>query len=85
MDPRKISAGDEKVAPAEATISIEIHDSDTDKLIKIGSQLDPMLQKELISFLKANLDVFAWSHSDMCGIPPDVIVHKLNLTPMCAR
>ena len=30
-------------------------------------------------FLKMNQDVFAWSHEDMPGIDPSVIVHRLNV------
>ena len=81
MDPRKTSVGEERAASAEATISIQVHDNDPDKVVKIGSQLDPLLQKELIVFLKANLDVFAWNHLDMCGISLEVMVHKLNIDP----
>ena len=33
------------------------------------------------SFLKENLDIFAWSHEDMPGIPPEIIQHKLNVNP----
>jgi hypothetical protein len=35
----------------------------------------------LVDFLKANLDVFAWKHSDMKGIPSEVAEHKLNIKP----
>ena len=73
--------GGDRATPAEDTISISIHDKDPDRVLKIGSQLGQKLQKDLILFLKANLDVFAWMHSDMCGISTDVIVHKLNINP----
>uniref|UniRef100_A0A2N9J4R0 Uncharacterized protein n=1 Tax=Fagus sylvatica TaxID=28930 RepID=A0A2N9J4R0_FAGSY len=33
------------------------------------------------SFLKNNLDVFAWTHDDMPGIDPATICHKLNVDP----
>ena len=32
-----------------------------------------------MSFLKDNLDVFAWSHKDMPGIPANIIQHHLNV------
>ena len=28
-----------------------------------------------------NQDVFAWSHEDMPGIDPSIIVHRLNVNP----
>ena len=47
--------------------------------------LDPSLSQEMqgqiIDLLKANKDCFAWSHEDMTGISPDVIMHKLNVDP----
>jgi hypothetical protein len=36
-----------------------------------------------ITFLQANLDVFAWQISDMPGIPKEVIEHKLGIDPVC--
>jgi hypothetical protein len=37
------------------------------------------VKEDLVEFLKHNSDVFAWSHEDMPGIDPSVIVHKLNV------
>ena len=31
--------------------------------------------------MRDNQDVFAWSHKDMSGIDPLIIVHKLNVLP----
>jgi hypothetical protein len=47
----------------------------------IGSQLPQLMKEDLVAFLKCNNDVFAWSHEDMPGIDPSVIVHKLNVDP----
>jgi hypothetical protein len=35
----------------------------------------------LITFLRANLDVFAWQISDMPRIPRELIEHKLGIDP----
>jgi hypothetical protein len=35
----------------------------------------------LIDFLRANADIFAWSPSDMPGIPREVAEHSLNILP----
>jgi hypothetical protein len=35
----------------------------------------------LITFLRENIDVFAWQISDMPGIPREVIQHKLGIDP----
>ena len=37
------------------------------------------MKSMLVQFLKDNLDIFAWNHEDMPGIPPKVIKHKLNV------
>jgi hypothetical protein len=36
----------------------------------------------LVTFLRANLDVFAWQMSDMPEIPREVIEHKLDIDPV---
>jgi hypothetical protein len=35
----------------------------------------------LVNFLRANADVFAWSPSDMPGIPGEVAEHSLDILP----
>jgi hypothetical protein len=35
----------------------------------------------LIDFLRANADIFAWSPSDMPGIPWEVAEHSLDILP----
>jgi hypothetical protein len=39
------------------------------------------MKEELVTFLRHNSDVFAWSHEDIPGIDPSVIVHRLNVDP----
>lgn len=39
------------------------------------------VEVELNSFLIEYKDVFVWSHEDMPGIDPEVIVHLLNVNP----
>lgn len=36
----------------------------------------------LIDFLKYNLDFFAFSHEDMPGIDPEIIMHKQQVDPL---
>ena len=51
------------------------------KTTQVGTSLNPQTKEEIISFLKDNLDVFAWSHEDMLGIPANIIQHHLNVDP----
>ncbi|KAL5572097.1 hypothetical protein UlMin_021694 [Ulmus minor] len=39
------------------------------------------VNEDLVIFLREHRDVFAWSHEDMPGIDPNVIVHRLNIDP----
>ena len=36
---------------------------------------------QLLQFLRSNVDIFAWSATDMLGIPSSVIIHRLNVDP----
>ena len=69
------------MVPVEVTVPIPVDHNDPSKVLNVGSHLEAKMQEALISFLKANLDVFAWSHADMCGISPDIAVHALNIDP----
>jgi hypothetical protein len=35
----------------------------------------------LVDFLRANADIFAWSPSDMLGIPREVTEHSFDILP----
>jgi hypothetical protein len=65
--------------PVEELEDFELGDSK--RKILIGSQLTPGMKEALVAFMRQNEDVFAWSHDDMPGIPPSMIVHKLMVDP----
>jgi len=65
--------------PVEELEEFELGDSK--KKVRIGAQLPPETKEALVTFLRKNKDVFAWSHEDMPGIPPSVIAHKLMVDP----
>ena len=43
--------------------------------------MSPIEKKELVDFLKGNLDVFAWNGYKALGIDLDFICHQLNVSP----
>ena len=47
----------------------------------IGVRLEPELREKLINFLAQQQDCFAWSHADMTGINPEVVVYRLQIDP----
>ena len=64
--------------PVEKLEEITLDSSDPGRTTKIGTLANPKIRQELITFLRSNQDVFAWSHEDMPGIDPSVMVHRLK-------
>ena len=56
-------------------------ESNLERFTRVGADLEEKNKKDLIQFLKKNIDVFAWNHKDMPGIDPSVITHHLNVCP----
>ena len=53
-----------------------------EKFTYISSLLSNEERKQLRLMLLNNIDVFAWSHSDMIGINSTVACHMLNIIPV---
>ena len=74
----------EKRIVAEHTKALEnipLDESNPERCTRVGADLEEKNKKDLVQFLKKNIDVFAWSHEDMPGIDPSVITHRLNVCP----
>ena len=67
--------------PTEALEDIPLDEDDPGKSTRIGVDLEGKIKKDLIRFLRENIDVFAWSYEDIPGIDPSVITHRLNVYP----
>lgn len=65
------------------TIDVLVNGDDPNKVLKVGSQLGTEVMRDLVGFLRTNIDVFAWTHSDMCGISSGITSHALNINPRC--
>ena len=72
---------EKEVNEMEALETVILAKDETAKTTRIGITLSPKMTAKLVQFLQENLDVFAWSHEDMPGIPTEVIQHKLNVNP----
>ena len=68
-------------AKSKETKEVGLGLDDPSKTIKIGAHLDPKYESALISFLRANADVFAWKPADMLRVPWEKIEHSLNVSP----
>uniref|UniRef100_A0A2N9FU44 Uncharacterized protein n=1 Tax=Fagus sylvatica TaxID=28930 RepID=A0A2N9FU44_FAGSY len=66
----KIDEGHKLVEPTEELEVIALDDDEPSKTTSIGTKMDRTIREAMISFLKSNLDVFAWTHDDMPGIDP---------------
>ncbi|GKV48259.1 hypothetical protein SLEP1_g55083 [Rubroshorea leprosula] len=71
-----------RAAPVEDVEEVQIDDRDPSRKTQIWTKLNPEERAELISFLRANKDVFAWTSADMPGIPTSVFQHKLSTNPL---
>lgn len=52
-----------------------------DKVVKIGRLLPALVKTEFTILLREYADIFAWHPKDMRGIPPELMTHKLNISP----
>ncbi|GKV33270.1 hypothetical protein SLEP1_g41798 [Rubroshorea leprosula] len=71
-----------RAAPVEDVEEVLVDDRDPSQKTQIGTRLNPEERAELIAFLRANNDVFAWTSADMPGIPASVCQHKLSTNPL---
>ena len=67
--------------PVEKLEEIIPDDSRPERMTRVGTLASSPVRQELMAFLRDNQDVFAWSHEDMPGIDPTIMVHKLNVSP----
>ena len=56
-------------------------DDNPEHLAYIGSKLAENLKSLLTHFLRQNKDLFTWKQTDMGGINPTIITHRLNVSP----
>ncbi|KAK3026486.1 hypothetical protein RJ639_041783 [Escallonia herrerae] len=68
--------------PFEDLLDIELYPGNGEKIVRIGIGLADGLKLQLVNLLRSYSDVFAWTASDMPGIDPEVISHKLNVDPL---
>ena len=69
------------IEPVERLKEILLNDSKPNRTTRIGTLASPMVRQALTTFLKDNRDVFSWSHGDIPGIDPSVMVYRLNVSP----
>jgi len=49
------------------------------RMFKLGKSLGSEIQDQIAKVIERHLDAFAWSASDMPGIDPDFLCHRLAM------
>ena len=70
---RALIASEKRPRPVKDWLEKEIGD----KTFKLGKTLDSETQDQIAKVIGRHLDAFAWSASDMPGIDPDFLCHRL--------
>ena len=68
------------VEPVEELKEVTLDDSRPEQTIGVGTLASQPVHQAFMTFLRENQDVFTWSHEDMPGIDPSIIVHRLNVS-----
>jgi hypothetical protein len=65
--------------PSPAVKKVRLGPPDACKEVVIRANHDPKYELALTSFLRDNIDIFAWSPSDMPGVPRELAEHTLEV------
>ncbi|XP_021827603.1 uncharacterized protein LOC110768210 [Prunus avium] len=75
LDPRE-GIDPVNLKPVEELEKVAVYPDQPERFLQIGTKMTTVIREPLVKFLKANLDVFAWTHEDMTGINPEIITHR---------
>ncbi|GJQ99675.1 reverse transcriptase domain-containing protein [Tanacetum coccineum] len=64
-------------------IKVAINPEYPDQTVMIRSTLMKEGRNKLCDLLRRNLDIFAWKHADMTGVPRHIAEHRLNVREGC--
>lgn len=77
----RVSTAKLKLDVLEDLEEILLYIDHLERVVKIGTRMDPQIRSKLLELLKQRQSTFAWSVDDMVGISPEVITHKLEVDP----
>ncbi|GJY38561.1 reverse transcriptase domain-containing protein [Tanacetum coccineum] len=67
----------------EERIKVAINPEHPEQTVMIGSNLTEKTRSKLCNLLQRSLDIFAWTPTDMTGVPRQIAEHKLNVRKGC--
>ncbi|XP_071926066.1 uncharacterized protein [Coffea arabica] len=80
IDPHK--AGEPgRLEPGDEVEQVVLDEAKPDQVVQVGAGLPSPLKEEMISLIKDHRDIFAWSADEVVGVPPDLMIHQLNVNP----
>lgn len=70
-----------KKGTMEELIELVVDSQEPNKIFKPRKNLEGRVKDKLETFIKENLDVFIWKHSNMVGISLKMMYYRLNIDP----
>ncbi|GJW52743.1 reverse transcriptase domain-containing protein [Tanacetum coccineum] len=67
----------------EERVKVAINPEHPEQTIMIGSDLTEKTRSKLCNLLQRSLDIFAWTPTDMTGVPRQIVKHRLNVRKGC--
>ena len=74
---RAVIASERRPHPAEGWVEVDIKG----KKFKLGGSLGEEERGLIAGVIEKHMGAFAWSASDMPGIDPDFLCHRLSMDP----
>ncbi|GJT93622.1 reverse transcriptase domain-containing protein [Tanacetum coccineum] len=63
----------------EERVKVAINPEHPEQTVMIGSDLTEKTRSKLCNLLQRSLDIFAWTPTDMTGVPRQIVEHRLNV------
>ncbi|GJT18217.1 reverse transcriptase domain-containing protein [Tanacetum coccineum] len=67
----------------EERVKVAINPEHPEQTVMIGSDLTEKTRSKLCNLLQRSLDIFAWTPTDMTGVPRQIAEHRLNVRKGC--
>ncbi|GKB15091.1 hypothetical protein Tco_0849014 [Tanacetum coccineum] len=66
----------------EEMVKVAINPKHPEQTVMIGSDLTKKTRGKLCNLLQRSLDIFAWTPTDMTGVPRQIAEHRMNVSKL---
>ncbi|XP_027178148.1 uncharacterized protein LOC113777314 [Coffea eugenioides] len=80
IDPQKAGKPG-RLEPGDEVEQVVLDETRPDQVVQVGAGLPSPLKEEMIHLIKDHRDIFAWSADEVVGVPPELMIHQLNVNP----